>query len=130
MLHLDKADRVNFNNLFAAFVFRHVDEGAGFNTGCARQRQGQCTGPESRLYDGGTAIKRNWRRRAHAQNQAGGRQRLLVIHDGSECKDYQHQWQRNLGPVKTEAEKNAIANKAETIAGAGKVNNQIEVKNQ
>ena len=35
-----------------------------------------------------------------------------------------------LRPVKTEAEKNAIANKAETIAGAGKVNNQIEVKNQ
>ena len=62
--------------------------------------------------------------------QAVVKNNFLVIHDGSECKDYQHQWQRNLGPVKTEAEKNAIANKAETIAGAGKVNNQIEVKNQ
>jgi hyperosmotically inducible protein len=34
------------------------------------------------------------------------------------------------GPVKTEQEKVAIANKAEQIAGPNKVNNQLEVKNQ
>jgi len=34
------------------------------------------------------------------------------------------------GPVKTKAEKDAIAKKAETIAGPGKVDNQLEVKNQ
>jgi len=32
------------------------------------------------------------------------------------------------GPVNTEQEKAAIANKAQAIAGAGKVNNQLEVK--
>ena len=32
------------------------------------------------------------------------------------------------GPVKTEEEKTAIANKAQAIAGAGKVDNQLEVK--
>ena len=32
------------------------------------------------------------------------------------------------GPVKTEEEKTAIANKAHAIAGAGKVDNQLEVK--
>jgi hyperosmotically inducible protein len=34
------------------------------------------------------------------------------------------------GPVNTEAEKTAIASKARTIAGAGKVDNQLEVKGQ
>jgi hyperosmotically inducible periplasmic protein len=34
------------------------------------------------------------------------------------------------GPVNTEAEKTAIASKAQTIAGAGKVDNQLEVKGQ
>ena len=34
------------------------------------------------------------------------------------------------GPVKTEQEKVAIANKAEQIAGPNKVDNQLEVKNQ
>jgi len=34
------------------------------------------------------------------------------------------------GPVNTEAEKVAIASKAQAIAGAGKVDNQLEVKNQ
>jgi len=34
------------------------------------------------------------------------------------------------GPVKTEEEKIVIAHKAEAIAGAGKVNNQLEVKGQ
>jgi hyperosmotically inducible protein len=33
------------------------------------------------------------------------------------------------GPVNTEAEKVAIASKAQAIAGAGKVDNQLEVKN-
>ena len=35
-----------------------------------------------------------------------------------------------LGPVKTEEEKDAIASKAQAIAGADKVDNQLEVKNQ
>ena len=35
-----------------------------------------------------------------------------------------------LGPVKTEAEKDAIASKAQAIAGADKVHNQLEVKDQ
>jgi hyperosmotically inducible protein len=34
------------------------------------------------------------------------------------------------GPVKTEEEKAAIASKAQAIAGAGKVDNQLEVKGQ
>ena len=34
------------------------------------------------------------------------------------------------GPVKTEEEKTAIASKARTIAGAGKVDDQLEVKGQ
>jgi hyperosmotically inducible periplasmic protein len=34
------------------------------------------------------------------------------------------------GPVKTEEEKTAIASKAQAIAGAGKVDNQLEVKGQ
>jgi hyperosmotically inducible protein len=34
------------------------------------------------------------------------------------------------GPVKTEEEKTAIAGKAQSIAGAGKVDNQLEVKGQ
>jgi hyperosmotically inducible periplasmic protein len=34
------------------------------------------------------------------------------------------------GPVNTEAEKTAIASKAQTIAGAGKVDDQLEVKGQ
>ena len=34
------------------------------------------------------------------------------------------------GPVKTEEEKNAILSKAQTIAGAYKVDNQLEVKGQ
>jgi hyperosmotically inducible protein len=34
------------------------------------------------------------------------------------------------GPVKTEQEKVAIANKAQEIAGPNKVDNQLEVKNQ
>lgn len=34
------------------------------------------------------------------------------------------------GPVKTEEEKAAIARKAQAIAGAGKVDNQLEVKGQ
>jgi osmotically-inducible protein OsmY len=34
------------------------------------------------------------------------------------------------GPVKTEEEKTAIASKAQAIAGAGKVNDQLEVKGQ
>jgi len=34
------------------------------------------------------------------------------------------------GPVKTEEEKTAIASKAQTIAGADKVDNQLEVKGQ
>ena len=34
------------------------------------------------------------------------------------------------GPVKTEQEKVDIANKAQAIAGANKVDNQLEVKNQ
>ena len=34
------------------------------------------------------------------------------------------------GPVKTEQEKVDIANKAQAIAGADKVDNQLEVKNQ
>ena len=34
------------------------------------------------------------------------------------------------GPVKTEEEKTAIASKAQAIAGAGNVNNQLEVKVQ
>lgn len=34
------------------------------------------------------------------------------------------------GPVQTEGEKAAIASKAEAIAGADKVNNQLEVKGQ
>ena len=34
------------------------------------------------------------------------------------------------GPVKTEEEKTAIANKAQAIAGAGKVDNQLEVKQE
>ena len=34
------------------------------------------------------------------------------------------------GPVKSEQEKVAIANKAEQIAGPNKVDNQLEVKNQ
>jgi len=32
------------------------------------------------------------------------------------------------GPVKTEEEKTAVASKAQAIAGAGNVNNQLEVK--
>jgi osmotically-inducible protein OsmY len=32
------------------------------------------------------------------------------------------------GPVKTEEEKSAVASKAQAIAGAGNVNNQLEVK--
>ncbi|MHB8381093.1 MAG: BON domain-containing protein [Candidatus Binataceae bacterium] len=35
-----------------------------------------------------------------------------------------------VGPVKTEAEKETIASKAETIAGAGKVDNQLQVAAQ
>lgn len=35
-----------------------------------------------------------------------------------------------LGSVKTEDEKDAIASKAQAIAGADKVDNQIQVKNQ
>jgi hyperosmotically inducible protein len=34
------------------------------------------------------------------------------------------------GPVKTEEEKTAIASKAQAIAGAGKVDDQLEVKGQ
>lgn len=34
------------------------------------------------------------------------------------------------GPVKTKAEKTAIASKAQAIAGAGKVDDQLEVKGQ
>jgi osmotically-inducible protein OsmY len=34
------------------------------------------------------------------------------------------------GPVNTEAEKASIASKAQTIAGVGKVDNQLEVKSQ
>jgi osmotically-inducible protein OsmY len=34
------------------------------------------------------------------------------------------------GPVKTEAEKDAIASKAQSIAGADRVNNELEVRNQ
>ena len=34
------------------------------------------------------------------------------------------------GPVKTEAEKDAIASKAQSIAGAARVNNELEVRNQ
>jgi hyperosmotically inducible protein len=34
------------------------------------------------------------------------------------------------GPVKTEAEKDAIASKAQAIAGADRVNNELEVRNQ
>jgi hyperosmotically inducible periplasmic protein len=34
------------------------------------------------------------------------------------------------GPVKTEAEKDAIGGKAQAIAGADRVNNLLEVKNQ
>ena len=34
------------------------------------------------------------------------------------------------GPVNTEEEKAAIANKAQAIAGAGKVDDQLEVKGQ
>ena len=34
------------------------------------------------------------------------------------------------GPVKTEEEKTAIASKARAIAGAGKVDDQLEVKGQ
>ena len=34
------------------------------------------------------------------------------------------------GPVKTEEEKSAIASKAQAIAGAGKVDDQLEVKGQ
>jgi len=34
------------------------------------------------------------------------------------------------GPVKTEAEKYSIASKAQAIAGADRVNNELEVKNQ
>jgi osmotically-inducible protein OsmY len=34
------------------------------------------------------------------------------------------------GPVKTEQEKTAVASKAQAIAGAGNVNNQLEVKGQ
>ena len=34
------------------------------------------------------------------------------------------------GPVKTQGEKDAIAEKAQTIAGSGKVDNQLEIKNQ
>jgi osmotically-inducible protein OsmY len=34
------------------------------------------------------------------------------------------------GPVKNDAEKASIAAKAEAVAGAGKVNNQLEVENQ
>jgi len=34
------------------------------------------------------------------------------------------------GPVKTEAEKDAIGSKAQAIAGADRVSNQLEVKNQ
>jgi hyperosmotically inducible periplasmic protein len=34
------------------------------------------------------------------------------------------------GPVKTEQERTVIASKAEAIAGAGKVNNQLKVKGQ
>jgi hyperosmotically inducible protein len=34
------------------------------------------------------------------------------------------------GPVKTEEEKTAIASKAQAIAGAGNVDNQLEVKSQ
>jgi len=34
------------------------------------------------------------------------------------------------GPVKTEEEKTAIASKAQAIAGADKVDNQLEVKGQ
>jgi hyperosmotically inducible protein len=34
------------------------------------------------------------------------------------------------GPVKTEQEKTAIASKAQAIAGANKVDNQLEVKSQ
>jgi hyperosmotically inducible protein len=34
------------------------------------------------------------------------------------------------GPVMTEAERDAIGSKAQAIAGADKVNNQLEVKNQ
>jgi hyperosmotically inducible periplasmic protein len=34
------------------------------------------------------------------------------------------------GPVKTEAEKDSIVSKAQAIAGADRVNNELEVKNQ
>ena len=34
------------------------------------------------------------------------------------------------GPVKTEEERTAVASKAQAIAGAGNVNNQLEVKKQ
>ena len=34
------------------------------------------------------------------------------------------------GPVETEAEKDSIVSKAQTIAGADRVNNELEVKNQ
>jgi hyperosmotically inducible protein len=34
------------------------------------------------------------------------------------------------GPVKTEAERNIVASKALAVAGAGNVNNQLEVKGQ
>jgi hyperosmotically inducible protein len=34
------------------------------------------------------------------------------------------------GPVKTDAEKDAIGSKAQAIAGADRVSNQLEVKNQ
>ena len=34
------------------------------------------------------------------------------------------------GPVKTEAEKDAIASKAQAIAGTDRVNNELEVRNQ
>jgi hyperosmotically inducible periplasmic protein len=34
------------------------------------------------------------------------------------------------GPVKTEEERTAVASKAQAIAGAGNVNNQLEAKKQ
>jgi hyperosmotically inducible periplasmic protein len=34
------------------------------------------------------------------------------------------------GPVKTEEERTAVASKAQAVAGAGNVNNQLEAKKQ